>query len=426
MTRVRLACRALLVAGSLVGGAASLSAQPTRPADAYAGYVPGACISAAHRIDAYLDRADPDTARPDYAGAAVPDSVRLEAKRCTARFDIASAPPRELVRLAAALLAAGDDAAAERAIARRLASEARDSLTTRAATLAEVIRVQLAARPHRVATARAYLARLDALTDSMAVIGRLAGHAALLGHHDRAGEDSAAAHEAEQVLALAGRLDAHDRLEFSWALRDAHAALVLQAAERGPVPVRAALVRARRDLGALGSEGQYVTMWDSVYGMIGRPAPSIAAARWLGGEGAATKRPRAGRTTLIIFNAGRSTVPLARRLLAAVPELDLVLAGTTAGHFRGAGPLKPDAELDSLAKWYSEEIRAPGTVALMTPDFVRLADGRLPRTPTVTEVAYQVPSQLSAAIVDRQGVVRYTFFMRHDELRIERLLRALR
>ena len=418
---------AFVLAG-IVAIASTAAAQPagSAAADPFAHYIPGACAAAKSRADQAYFRAGPDSVRRAWGTDTLPAPAREAARRCVARHDLAKVLPRDLVWLAEAMLAAGDDAGAERAIARRLATEERASSSVRALTLANVVSAYLAARPVRVGPARAYLARVDALADSGAVIGRIAAHGAMLRYLVQSLDDSAATREAELIIQLAKRLDGHDREEFRWSVFGAYNAMMQIEADRGGAPAAHALIaRARADIGKLSNMMEYLASSDSAYARIGRRAPPIAASRWVGGEGAATVRTRPGRLTLVVFHPDRSSMPALRRLAAAfASSTDLVMSTSLSGHFRGEGPLAPAAELDSLARYFGEELRAPGAVALEGSEVARRADGRVPRKPTPTQVAYGVPAYVSAAVVDREGVIRYVLRSR-SELHLEKLLRRL-
>ena len=383
-------------------------AQGAAAAGQWAHYTGGSCVQAYQRIAQLEYRDNSDSLRVDYPRVSHPASAVDAARRCVAHLDVASVPARDLVSLAKAYLAAGDDAAAKRAIDRRLAGEASAPVAVRATTLVDVVGAYIRAEPPRVAEARAHLARLDALTGPAAVIARLEAHAMLMTHHTRALEDSAAVREAETVLALAKQLDAHDRIEFSWASRNAYRTLVARAADTGgAAAARPLLARARADIGNIPIEAQVLTRLDSMYALPGREAPALTWDRLLNAP-ADARLPAAGRPTLIIFATARGLVPMLRRIEAQFgTRLQVVSAARTLGYFRGDGPFPPAVELDSLTRYLRDELRAPGVVALSAPGSGKRPDGRVARELSANEKAYHVAFGTTLAVVDGAGVIRY-------------------
>ena len=396
-------------------------------ADPYAHYTPGSCAAASSRAEHLSWRTRSDTLRVPYGTRVPQDVAREAARRCAARHDVATVNPRDLVWLAEVLLDAGDTTAAARAVARRLAFEATASAEIRSLTLASIVEAYVQSRPAMAEVARGHLARLDALTDSIAVIGRVRGHLAMLQYYQRALEDSAAAREAEAVIALGRRLSAHDRQEFYWAMFNAYDVLMDQAATRGgAAAAHAVSARARADIGKLRYVEERLVRNDSIFARIGRRAAPVVAARWVGGEGAATARPRPSRPMLLVFGHDRAAMPALRRLAATFGgSVDIVLSSSLIGHFRGEGPLTPQVELDSLERYLRDELRTPGVVALETSDVARMADGRMPRKPTPTQRSYAADIGNSVVLVDGNGVIRYVLRYGVDEIRLERLLRLL-
>jgi hypothetical protein len=410
--------RFVLAACAVALSVTPLSAQqPAAAADPYEHYTPGACVQAYQRVAQLQLRTGADTTKENYAAATLHPAAVDAARRCLAQLDVAATIPRDLVLLARVQLAAGDDAGAKRSIDRRLASEARASVETRANTLADVVQAYIWAEPHRVAEARAHLRTLDALTGASALIGKLQAHATMVSHHSRALEDADARREAELVLSLGAQLNAHDRQEFVGAMAGAHSELVRQAADSGASAALAALKRARTDIGAIGMMGQVITRWDSVYSLLEKPAPALTWDRAVSAP-APSKLPPAGKPALVLFGSGRSTMPALRRLERQFGErVQLVLANRTYGWFRGEGPFAPAIELDSLTTYLRDELEAPGAVILSAPGSGRRPDGRIAREFTANEKAYQAGFGTFLVVIDAAGTIRHVSD-RFDEARL--------
>ena len=427
MSRITLRTASLLALASCLGAPAALAqGSPAAPAAGqWTHYTSGACVQAYARVAELQYRDNSDTLRRDYPRVSLPAPAVDAARACVAGLDVAAVPARDLVSLASAYLAAGDDAAAKRAIDRRLAGEMRASVAVRASTLAQVVGAYINAEPPRVAMASAALARLDGLTGTAALIARVEAHSDMVAHHRRALEDTAARREAETVLTLGKQLDAHDRTEFSRLLRNAHLALVAHAAEtQGAAAARTALARARTDIGALGMEGQVLTRFDSMYALVGRNAPALTWERLLGAP-ADAKLPAAGQPTLLFFGAGRQMMPLLRRIEQQFGgRVQTVIATRTVGFFRGTGPFAPAAELDSLTGWLRDELKVPAIVAVSAPGAGKRPDGRVAREPSATERAYHVGAGTGVVVIDRAGVIRFVSnFV--DEPRLVRWLESV-
>jgi hypothetical protein len=417
---VRVTSRYAIVGAAAVALLLATEARAQGSADLYAHYTPGACVQAVLRTTQAHWRTGPDTTRPNHLGRTILPASAEVARQCLAHFDPAKVIPRDLILLARVQLAAGDDEAAKRSIARRLATETRAPAAVRAKTLYEIVTAYIGAEPQRVTEALAHLKQLDAITDSVAVIDRLRAHAAVRYHYSLAQQHADAAREAATVISLWKRLDKHDQQEFSFPVWLAHMELVNQGADtKGGAGARAALATLRKDMAWMPNYARIITNQDSIHALYERKALPLTGDRMLGVEAGAAL-PRPGRVSMVIFNARRVHIPALRRLAAKYNDkLDVIVANRTYGSFRGEGPFRPEVEMDSLSTYLRDELAAPGIILLNHRDPVRIADGRLTRPPTSSQQAYHNPYGATVVLVDREGVIRFAASGEPDELRID-------
>lgn len=373
----------------------------------YAYYTEGACLQAVDRATSDFWRAGPDTARFALARDTVLTISAAVARRCAAKFSVATTRPRDLLLLAQLYFAAGDDSAGNAAIAQRLASEANAPAPVRAKTLAQIASVYVNAKPHQLTRARQYVAQLDAMHVPAAAVWQLAIHVVLLRYaYELAFDDVLATSESKAIIAAGQQLTPHDREEFSWALLRAYTVLSQFAADsEGDAAAHYVLARARRDIGKLHDIPSRLDALDSVYAMYGTPAPPLGGV-WFGAS-SETNRPAPGKVSLIVLTPSREIMPALRRLQSTFGNrLDVTIVTQTVGYFEGRGPVTPAKEMGDLWEHYHTVLHAPGVLVLSETQFTTLPDGRRIGEPTENQLAYKAPFHVGYVLVDRQGIIR--------------------
>ena len=128
----------------------------------------------------------------------------------------------------------------------------------------------------------------------------------------------------------------------------------------------------------------------------------------------------------MVFLADRNDVPAFRRLAQSFTDrLQIVYVQGSYGYFRAAGPLSFAEEIEEIRKYYLQELRFPGSIAISEADFFTIPDGRRIRRPTVNERAYHIGTGTTVIYVDDEGIIRRIWrgWQPVYELEIERAAR---
>lgn len=408
--------------------AQSVTAQGGAPVpDGFHYYWPGQCMEAVYRSDGHYWRARQDTTRFDPAADTMLTTSAALARECAAKFSGAALQARDLIPLAQLYLAAGDDSAAARAAARRLAEPDAKPVAARAWILADIVDAYLRASPARVDAAGRWLRQLDALEGSGAALGKVRAYSTLAFQQAGMGADSASVAAAESAIAAGKQLGERDRREYAQQLFAMYMLVADVAAERtgDAAEPKAVMARARADLGPLRSVDGSITDADDTYALLGTRATPITATRWIGTPGD-TVSPIPGRQALVVFLADRNDVPAFRRLAQSFTDrLQIVYVQGSYGYFRAAGPLSFAEEIEEIRKYYLQELRFPGSIAISEADFFTIPDGRRIRRPTVNERAYHIGTGTTVIYVDDEGIIRRIWrgWQPVYELEIERAAR---
>jgi hypothetical protein len=333
------------------------------------------------------------------------------ARLCAERFSVEQTPRRDLILLAQTYLAAGDDAQARAAVARRVALDAKAPVDVRAMTFADVVTAYLQASPARLSAARETLAQLSQLTGADAAVAKVIAYRALGRYAVRVNDDSSAASASEAIIAASRQLTPHDREEFGATLLGAYGTLASLAGERTADSTEplAVIARAQRELADVESVQEPLSMQQAVYAMFGTPGQPITGSYWYGAAGD-TLRPTRGKISIVSFNPARINVPAYRRIASHFADtVELTFVQHTNGYFRDQGPLTPDAEAEILRAYYMDELQLPGALAITTLQGKAIADGRIVKGKTKNAVAYGAKGRTGTILIDADGTIRRFF-----------------
>jgi hypothetical protein len=381
------------------------------PRDGFRYYIPGACVEAVKRSDAFYWRTTPDTVQFNMAAdTMLTVSARL-AKACAAQFSVEQVNPRDLVLLAKVYLAAGDDPAALRAVTRRLHEDADASAATRAATLEDIVGAYLHASPARLHEAQRYLAQLDTVSGSEAALSRFRAHLSMLRYFEMANDDANLRAQAEAAIVADKEMNAKDRREFGVYIGEVYKILAAAEGARTGTSAapRAVIERAREDVKSLSYGIAMMAKPDTIASLYGRKGTRVKGDYWLGATGD-TIRPAPGKVTIIVFRLNRTSVAALRRLQERFGD-QIAVTGLvhTVGYFRDEGPLNTDQELKLLRQYYIDELGMPGTIAVSKTQFTTMPDGRRRAPLDSTSRAYWTPAGTVAVVLDQQGIIRRVF-----------------
>ena len=406
--------RLAVIAGAvtLLASATAAHAQGSAPPepDGYSHYWPGACVQAMSRSRNFYWRAREDTALYTPARDTLLDDVRRVARDCTAKFGATAATltGNNLLPLAQVLLAAGDEAGAKAAVNRRLAEADVKSVAPRAWTLAQIVELFLDTRPARVDIAKSYLTQLDALKGDDAAPGQVRAWLSLAEHYESSADEVNTRAASEETIKAGKRLNTHDRIEFSSMVMGAYRNLAEAEADRtgDAAAPRAVLVRATADIGKLPRMAATLAAYDTLYSRYGTKGPTVTADLWIG-TATDTVYPKSGKLTVLNFRPSRWTVPATRRLSRQVGDsLDVALVYGTVGYFRGLGPLTMGTEVPEVRKYFFDELKIPGSLAITETKYHRMPDGRRVSDSNANDRAYRTGQGTSIVVLDRQGIIR--------------------
>jgi hypothetical protein len=392
-------------------------AQESPPApEGYSHYWPGSCVEAVTRNDLFERRGQTDTTRfdPD-ADTMLTNSVQV-ARTCVASLVIDSIQTRDLILLARAYLAAGDSSEAQGAIERRLSADAARPDSTRAHDLADVVELYLEAKPSRRGEAQWYMERLDTLSGPDVAYWQFRAHDASGRYARRAGDEEAMRRDANAIIAAATRLSPHDRQEFAGRIVSAYWVLAdLAGTETGQSDTaRHIIAHAQADVGQIDDADHALQLVQFMANQFGRHSPSVYADTWFppeGTESADSIHPRPGKVSVVVMGTlSRSAMPAFRRIQTILPDtVDITFIHNSYGYFASQGPLTPAEEAVVAMRYFRNDLKAPGTLAIVVPRFEVLPDGRRIAVPTRNEVLFGARMGVGIVVIDRQGLIRRTF-----------------
>lgn len=382
------------------------------PVDSFNYYsTPGACVEAIRRSDAFYWRTTPDTIQFSMTRDTMLTVSAELASVCAKQFPVNEVPPRDLIQLAAVHLASGDDAAAERAIERRIQSESGASAGVRARSLQGIAAAYLNASPARVEVALRYLDQLDAIAGEEAALARFQAHLLAQRYFWRSGNDASFREHADRAIVATKQMNTRDRNEFGVYMAEIYKLLAhAEGARTGTAEApRAVIQRARENFSTLSFGSAMMEKPDTIASMYGRPGPKVQADHWLG-EITDTLLPAPGRFTVIVFRPDRTSVATLSRLHKRYgDQIAIVGVISTVGYFRDDGPLEVEEELKLLERYYIDELGMPGVMAVSETRFTKMPDGRRRAPLDPTSRAYWTPASAVAVVLDRDGIIRRVF-----------------
>jgi hypothetical protein len=287
----------------------------------------------------------------------------------------------------------------------------------------------LAASPARVDAAKRYLTQLDALSGAEAAVGKVRAYRSLAIYYWRSGDTQKMVGASERLIAVGKELNDHDRNEYgSYMFLGYRYLAEAEAARTGDsVAPKAVMTRAAADIGKLMGIDQMLRNYTSLFGLYGAKAQRIVADSWIT-TSADTVLPVAGKFNLVVFRMHRGNIPAVRRLgTQYAGKLKVVGVMGTIGYFRDLGPLTPQLETQELRKYFLEDLKIPGAVAVNNTVFNKMPDGRRQADPTPNERAYRSRTGATVMLVDPQGIIRrvWVSWDKSYEVRIDEAIQRL-
>lgn len=297
-----------------------------------------------------------------------PAPVVNAARRCAVAFDVARVDPTSLAAMRDLALAAGDDSAAVRAVARQLAVARQEPDTVRAAILLSAIQACVDTRPVRIELARRFVTHLDSL-GPLASAQRWAGHSLLIQLYVGDLQDPAAiSRELETVVQITDRvppalLAGRGREEWDYRRLVSRLGLVQMTGIReGPAA----------ELAELEARG-----WRDSSDMLGRTAPRFTSPFVLA-AGDSAPRPRRGKLSMVVFTdnecACGAQFATLKRIMSRHPELEITLVAQTRGYFRTHAPPSVAEEAELNRQLLKDFYGLPGAVVVDTTLYDRVSD----------------------------------------------------
>lgn len=335
--------------------------------------VPEQCLAATRRAaDSVRWGARRDTLPYDTRDT-LPAAAVKTARECGARFSVAEVEPLSLPALRDLALLAGHDSVARAVTERRILAASDEPLAARATVLGEAVTAYTSARPLRLDLAREYLRRLDALGPA-AARERAQAHATLINSYVVGMLDTTMLNE--EVHALIAMLDdLPDSVRASdpeyWQAQELGirmAAMQAAALREGP---DVALARLRERGWTRGT-------------MLGERAPAITAKYWFARPDSMMPSPRPGKISMVVYvdhACGVQCFPYyatLRRIGRRFPRVEITLVTQTRGYFRLRPPPTPAEEAELDRRYFLDELRLPGALAVDVTEYSRLPepDGR--------------------------------------------------
>ncbi len=403
---------------------AQTAGQPARaplyPAtEVYDSYpMPGACASVLERLHMRSDWLS-DASSERYDPARLADSTaRAGAARCLAQLfpsgiDVAKAPDRDIAALFSMGRGLGDDAMAERALARalrqqRLPFDSASVLWTASNSYAYGL-------PVRLSESR----KMARWLDSLGVVGERYGlpqDSTWYSQHSAPGYVAQSIFDSTAMRSeLAGARRNYAAVPKGALKGTEYEAITSQSTEllltlvqhpRADSAVAALKARALEILGPNQEEGRFGGAME----LLGDPFGPLHPDFWFNKNPADTVLPRKGRVTLVQYLAVHecgceSMIATTQRLKEKFGDkLDILFLTQTFGHFNRQVQLEPADEARQLSQRLLETYKLPATVAVYRTTFVANPDpdSRLVAQP-IAELN-KVRFAGSALLVDRRGV----------------------
>lgn len=335
---------------------------------------------------------------------------------CASKFDAATVPPQELTSLADLQGQAGLAELARATMAKALAVKA-TSEVERADTLAQAVRIGLTEPKGDVRNARleTYVDELDTLS-SKVFDQKFRAHQSMLGYYRGDDIDAGIIKHATWIIEASKAFSATDRGRYGMTVVSAHVDMAEAWAGQGMNDKALALLRSGE--AAWGElprvRENYFTPAIERYSLVGTPAASIVAPRWLNAPPAQRTLDLKGQVTLVEFTAHwcgpcRESYPGINRLRQRFESrgLHVVMVSRFYGYFQGERNLAPDVEL-ARDRDYFAEYKLDVPVAIADLVTVQMQNGKVEYLPAPdpNETAYKVTGIPQIQLVDRQGRIR--------------------
>lgn len=346
---------------------------------------PGLCLAAARGVQRVLTRADYDTLLYNPERDTVTSAAAATARRCGARFAVSTVPVSELLDLMHVALLAGDDAQAQAAAERYVASVS-DAVQHRRALYA-VDTTYLKAKPMRRAAAEAITARLDSL-GPVAALQRFRAHFKLGEDADQRYTDiPRLQREALATLNAYTQISRVDRNDMDaggpmnamgWLFE-----VELYRSPKDAIARTEALAQSAgfTETAAFGAVLHGLRL-DWAVQQIGTTIPPLVAQHW-NPDSSEHRWPVPGKVS-IYLPGNRKQGPELYALWKHIgrrygDKLNITIMEATRGYFRegdGGRPLTPAQEAVRLGTFYRDELGVPATLAVEESPVRVLPDGR--------------------------------------------------
>jgi thiol-disulfide isomerase/thioredoxin len=390
---------------------------------------PSACLKAVtDRMAERQRQAVPMTA--DLARAIQADRIAM-LRSCAAKFDAATVPPQELTSLADLQGQAGLSDVARATMARALAVKPATEIQ-RADTLAQAVRTGLTEPKgdERNARLEKYVDELDTLSPAV-FEQKFRAHQSMLGYYRGDDIDAGIIKHATWIIAASKHFTTPaDRQRYGTTVASAHADMAEAWAGQGMNDQALALLKsgdaAWGDLPRV--RESYFTPEIERYSLIGTPAASITAPRWLNAPASQRSLDLKGQVSLVEFTAHwcgpcRESYPGINRLRQRFQAQGLrtVMVTRFYGYYQAERNLPADAEL-ARDREYFAEYKLDVPIAVGDQISVQVQNGQVVYLPgpDPNDTAYKVTGIPQIQLVDRQGHLRL-IMIGYDDANEEKL-----
>jgi hypothetical protein len=323
----------------------------------------------------------------------MPDAAVDVARRCGTRFRPESVPVEELPNLMRLALIAGNDAEAETAARRYVASFG--DTARRLWALYDVAKINFDAVPPRMSAVEVAIARLDSLGKA-AALQRLMLAKDLMEYMRITYDTTHIESHALAVLRLRTQVTGRDDEDIDARganttpdifLRELHHSASLAIPRTAELVTQTGSPFANVLAPLLKASG-----WDWAVAQIGKPVPPLSASYWIPGASGVREWPVPGKFSLV-QNLGTSCDHISlqwtaqwKRLLHKYGDaLNITLICSTQGYFRNGAPLTFEQEAERIGHYVHDQLHLPATIAVLKSPLDTLPDGRRIRQPAQLE-----------------------------------------
>jgi thiol-disulfide isomerase/thioredoxin len=339
--------------------------------------------------------------------AALARGLTEKTDACVAKFPLASGEELDLVGRLYSTARQPDRAIA---VARKAVAALPGNEAAAAPLLSVAIRTLLQAREEGLAEAESLAARLERMSDAVA-LEKFKGLQNLLAYYSYADMDARILETTDKMIRLAPLCPAGDRAAVENSLVGAYDGQAQVYANRGDAEKALATLRSIPEKLPLAKNADRITAPQiRRYSMIGKPAPPVAAKWWLGTSKEDEKVDFAGRVTILQFTAHwcapcRKSYPDMLQLFEQYKSkgLQVVFATELYGFFQTRRNISAEDELAEDRAYFTEHHKLPFKV-LVEP--MRIREAGKPEAGETNNTRYNVGGIPHIVVIDRQGTIR--------------------